>query len=159
MLFRSRPGGTQAGPLASALAGEALTAAAQRPALLAAYLRQQIARLTGVHDAGRVKESPDEARPGGLGLDSLCAVELAHCLEADLGLRCDAASLLRMASLGELRDALLARWDERAASSPPARAEARELPLSVGQTGLWVQEQLAPEIGRASCRERVFTAV
>ncbi|HEY9401515.1 MAG TPA: amino acid adenylation domain-containing protein, partial [Pyrinomonadaceae bacterium] len=82
------------------------------------------------------------------GLDSLAAIELAHKLEANLGVVVPMVSLLRSPSIAELaRQACeQLRTSEGAAQTvSPADTENDGQPLSHGQRALWFLHQLAPE--------------
>ncbi len=87
---------------------------------------------------------------GGLGLDSLAAVELKGRVERDFGVDLPLADLLGPSSVERLKDEILSRLDRAAASSAAPESAAvlppsGEFPLSHGQQALWFLYRLAPE--------------
>ncbi|HEX8185281.1 MAG TPA: amino acid adenylation domain-containing protein, partial [Blastocatellia bacterium] len=82
------------------------------------------------------------------GVDSLTAVELAHLIEANLGVTFSAASLLNGSSISEIVGKALTQSTDASSTLTalaPADILTTEYPLSDGQRGLWFLQQLAPE--------------
>jgi amino acid adenylation domain-containing protein len=91
------------------------------------------------------------------GFDSLAAVELAHALEARLGVALPLDLLLAGPTLAEVAEVAVAAPVAAAATGPPAAsspaplapagepAAAQPYPLTVGQQGLLFLQQLAPD--------------
>jgi acyl-CoA synthetase (AMP-forming)/AMP-acid ligase II len=119
---------------------------ARRPAMLAEYVRGQVAWLGGV-DAGDL----DPGQPLlAAGLDSLSLTRLRGRMEAELGVAPPLAELLGGASLAEIVERLAPRIDLVGPRRPDgltgtgsARTE-YTAPLSVAQQWMWLQDQLDP---------------
>jgi natural product biosynthesis luciferase-like monooxygenase protein len=115
--------------------------AAQRPALVAAFLRHAVALRTGTDpDAVDLEQSP-----AALGLDSLATTELQHELEDALGAG-PALSAHAATTLAELAGEAVAALS----SPPPARSPASTgptQPASHGQRALWFLDQLSHSEG------------
>ncbi|HWS53774.1 MAG TPA: AMP-binding protein, partial [Pyrinomonadaceae bacterium] len=130
--------------------GPASVASATEPPGPEARGAESAARWLRAQFAARLKTDPsriDIDRPiSGYGLDSLEAIELAHALETQLGVRLSLSDFLRSPSIAELA--------ELAAAPPPAppakdirvRTEgaAAAYPLSRNQQSIWFMQQLAP---------------
>jgi amino acid adenylation domain-containing protein len=125
---------------------EELTPGGDEESEILTFLCEQVAKLTGLPES-----AIDVARPvTALGLDSLGAVELSHCLEERFGQLPPLADLLEGPSLTEV-----AGWFLKPSAAPadladrlaPAGKEEEEgeQPLSYGQRALWFLHQLAPE--------------
>ena len=123
----------------------ALAEADRRP-LAESYLRQQVARLTGV-----AADRLDPERPlTSVGLDSLTAMELGSRLAADLGTSLPFTSLLEGVGIARLTDEILEQLVPSSDAVPgedlPVVGKTLgEHPLSYGQRAMWFLAQLAPE--------------
>ncbi|HEY0733438.1 MAG TPA: HAD-IIIC family phosphatase [Herpetosiphonaceae bacterium] len=117
------------------------SAAADRPALLRAYLLDLLASTLGV-DCG----SLDAEQPlSSLGLDSLVAVELRQQLATDLDVELSPATLLGEITIAQLADQLCAQLADETALPPiTAGSDSPEAPLSFEQERLWLLDQLMP---------------
>ncbi len=118
----------------------------ERRAALESWLAAEAGRALGL-PASRV----DPSRPlTALGLDSLGAVEIKSRAEETLGVEISLGALLEGVSLAGLAVDVLERLAEPpgqalAAELVPLGEETGELPLSLGQRGLWYLHRLAPE--------------
>ncbi len=128
-----------------ALTRTALLAAAapERPALLAAYVQQQLAQ--------RLRTDPSRLDPdtplGALGLDSLTSIELKARIEADLGVTVLLEDFLGVDGVQGLTRRWLDQLEQpEAVAREPLQPMARpaRLPLSFAQERLWFLEQLEP---------------
>ncbi|HEX6902709.1 MAG TPA: amino acid adenylation domain-containing protein, partial [Thermoanaerobaculia bacterium] len=119
---------------------------AGRRAALESWLAAEAGRALGL-PAARI----DPSRPlTALGLDSLGAVEIKSRAEETLGVEVSLGALLEGVSLAGLAADVLERLAEAPEQAPaaelvPLGEETGELPLSVGQRGLWYLHRLAPE--------------
>jgi amino acid adenylation domain-containing protein len=154
-----RRGATRQAYLEGRLTEVARSGAVRRPAEAAppasfSWLHRQAAEVLRVAPEAVDPEAPLPA----LGLDSLSAFELQGAVERELGVTVDAGALLAGVSvraLGEqlaaLRDSALQRRPEEGAAEPsparPAVPVGAEFPLSYGQQGLWLFQQMSPESG------------
>ncbi|HEY0604260.1 MAG TPA: amino acid adenylation domain-containing protein, partial [Herpetosiphonaceae bacterium] len=115
--------------------------AAERPALVERYLKEQIARVLRI--------APSEIAPAqsinALGLDSLMAIELQHSAEADLQIVLPMVSFLRDLHIAELAAELLDQLSQQEAGPQRTDTAGADQPLSPGQRALWFLHQLAPE--------------
>jgi acyl carrier protein len=105
------------GPLA------ALAAAApeERRPLLAAYLRQQVARVLGIPPA----RLDLHQRLDRLGIDSLMAVEIKNRIEQQLRVTLPLMRLIQGPTVSELAGTLLDRLESREAATPAPPEEGR----------------------------------
>src|SRR5579862_152023 len=117
--------------------------ASQRPARLQTYLEQLAAHTLRITN---VSATP-ELHLTSLGLDSLAAVQIAHCLQKDLNVSISLPALLSCDNLQHLTTMILEQMGTGNASEGPRafpRGE-RELPISPGEHRLWFLQQLEPE--------------
>lgn len=109
--------------------------AARREAMLARYLRQQIAKVLRVEAAQIEAERP----LGELGLDSLTAFELKNRVEGELAVSLPVSRFLQQPTVTGLGAAILEKLEaepgpsETAAAAPATEAD----PLSARQAWLW----------------------
>jgi natural product biosynthesis luciferase-like monooxygenase protein/amino acid adenylation domain-containing protein/FkbM family methyltransferase len=103
------------------------------------WLAEVLARRLGT-SASRVDLDAPLVRQG---LDSLAAVELAHEVEAGLGVALPFAELLEAASLRAVAALVLGGGRARPESSA-VRESGDVFPLSPGQRGLWLVQKLDP---------------
>lgn len=118
---------------------------AMRHSLLTLYLQEQAARALRLAPSQVDTEQPLST----LGLDSLMAIEIAHKVEASLGVPLPMADLLQGPSISELASQILPRFEESPATPParivPLQEPTAEHPLSRGQRAMWFLHRLAPE--------------
>lgn len=132
-----------------------------RPALLRAYLRQQVAQVMQLAE----DKVPADQPLGRLGLDSLGATRLGHAIEADLGPVIPLDYLLSSPSVDELtarvRAALEAPAEPVARTATRPAAGEQDHPLPPGQAAMWFLDQLAPGSGAFTidCALRIAAAV
>ena len=124
-------------------ATEAFESREQDAPELESAIRSRLAIMLGL-DAGRV----DANRPiTQYGLDSLAAIELAHSIETDFGVKVAMADLLAGCSIAQIT-ALASRQVEAKGSGfagAPACGGANEHPVSQGQKALWFLYCLTPD--------------
>jgi amino acid adenylation domain-containing protein len=135
-------------------AGSRPAAGAQRvpeaPAVaaLADFLRQQAIAAAGAPDSWPASFASLRDL-GGLGLDSLGAVELQHRLHEALGVELSLGRLLAGPSFVDLAREILDRPGPTAAATADGAtagpADGGDLPLSHGQRALWFLNRLAPQ--------------
>ncbi|HEY0601316.1 MAG TPA: AMP-binding protein, partial [Herpetosiphonaceae bacterium] len=128
-----------------ALSGEELLAIAadERLARIEAYLQAQVAQVL------RSAERPSlDAAIGGLGLDSLMAVDLQYRLESSLGVLVPMAQFFEDTTLSQLAAQILGDFTDATDSLATLQESAQpgdEYALSPGQQAIWFLHQLAPE--------------
>jgi amino acid adenylation domain-containing protein/non-ribosomal peptide synthase protein (TIGR01720 family) len=127
-----------------------LTAAPPSKEAIQSWLASQVAARLGLSSRD-VDVNQPLAR---YGLDSLTAVELAHTVEASLGVALPMVSFLQGSSVTHLAAQVMSQLRDRQQSgdrrgpqtpSPAERERETEYPLSHGQRGLWFLHNLAPE--------------
>ncbi|MBV9791955.1 MAG: AMP-binding protein, partial [Chloroflexi bacterium] len=113
----------------------------ERQSALEAYLREQIAR--------RLRIAPSRLEPSqpisAFGLDSLAAVELSTCIEADLGVVVPMVALLQGHSIAQIAAEILTQSAAAVEIQPATPDRDAEYPLSYGQRALWFLYQLASD--------------
>jgi amino acid adenylation domain-containing protein len=114
-----------------------------RQSVAESYLRTRIASML----KARAEEIPVEQPLPGLGIDSVLAVELAGIVENLSGARFDPVEILKGCTLEELATAVCQQVSSREERSKPEQREPGEAahPLSLGQRGLWILYQAAPQ--------------
>ncbi|HYO64056.1 MAG TPA: amino acid adenylation domain-containing protein, partial [Pyrinomonadaceae bacterium] len=119
------------------------TPAAQSAEAVEGWLRSLLAARLGL-DASRVDVNQSVAR---YGVDSLTAIELAHAVEASLGVELPVTTFLQSPSLSEIAAGIAEQLaaPERASARNLAPKSADEHPLSHGQKALWFLHEMAPE--------------
>jgi amino acid adenylation domain-containing protein len=114
-----------------------------RQSVAESYLRTRIANML----KARVEEIPVEQPLPGLGIDSVLAVELAGIVENLSGARFDPVEILKGCTLEELAAAVCQQVSSTQERSKPEQQEpdGATHPLSLGQRGLWILHQAAPQ--------------
>jgi acyl carrier protein len=136
----------EAGPSTLDRAGLLALPAADRPAVLEAFLRERAAAALRL-PSGRL---PADRSWSALGIDSLAAVELRNVMEESFGIELAPTFFLEGGGVSELAGLILAGLDGTGSDreSPPAPVPRSEpLPLSPEQERLWFLEQLQPGTG------------
>ncbi|MEP7339011.1 MAG: amino acid adenylation domain-containing protein [Acidobacteriota bacterium] len=115
-----------------------------RPALVENYLRELISRVLRVSSA---RLDCDQGLIA-LGLDSLMATELKHCLEEELGVTLSFSELLG-GSLATAAQQILRQLENGEAQPVSIKlsptSDTSDFPLTHGQKALWFLHRLAPE--------------
>ena len=112
---------------------------------LAGAIRSRLAIALGLDPSQLVGDRPITQ----YGLDSMAAIELAHSIETDFGVKIDMADLLAGCSIDQIA-ALASRQAQEEGFSPGSvaasvRRDANEHPVSHGQKALWFLYRLTPD--------------
>ncbi|HEX8117449.1 MAG TPA: condensation domain-containing protein, partial [Pyrinomonadaceae bacterium] len=109
------------------------------------WLRSLLAAKLGV-EASRIDVGRSVAR---YGIDSLAAVELAHAVEASLGIVLPVTTFLQSTSIADIAAGVLEQLEAprplREAARGTSHKPSDEPPLSRGQQALWFLHEMAPE--------------
>ncbi|HEY0734516.1 MAG TPA: amino acid adenylation domain-containing protein, partial [Herpetosiphonaceae bacterium] len=127
------------------LSGEEILAlvADERLARIEAYLQAQVAQVLRSAERPRL-----DAAIGGLGLDSLMAVDLQYRLESSLGVLVPMAQFFEDTTLSRLAAQILSDITDAPGSLATLQESAQpgdKYALSPGQQAIWFLHQLAPE--------------
>lgn len=142
-LLKNRAGSTGSdGPLAPREAVQA-AAAEERHGVIGTLLRDKVARILGDSSA-RLDAEKSLVQ---LGVDSLMAVELRNWIEEELRVTLPIVELMRSPTLNRLAELVASQWAKTEAGEGPADIAADVgsdivFPLSHGQRGLWVMQQM-----------------